>query len=199
MQPDDPTSEMAVPDLVFIQMSGAPGSGKTTLAHAIAGRIGALVIDHDVTKSALLAAEVPVAIAGRASYAVLDALARHLLAQRHSVIFDSPCFYEELLERGQRLAQQAGAQYRYIECVVEDLDELDRRLRTRPRLPSQVAGVWAPPTGGSGKVLSGDEVFRDWIANMKRPESGYLVLDTTRPLEVCLGEALAYISDAGTK
>src|SRR2546423_608664 len=113
-------------------MSGAPGSGKTTLAHAIAGRIGAAVIDHDVTKSALLAADVPAAIAGRASYAVLDALAQHLLAQRHSVIFDSPCFYEELLERGQRLARQAGAQYRYIECVVEDLHELDRRLRTRP-------------------------------------------------------------------
>lgn len=180
-------------DLIFIQMSGVPGSGKTTLAHAIARRIGAVVIDHDVTKSALLEANVPVSLAGRASYQVLDALARHLLRQGHRVVFDSPCFYTELLERGQRLAQEAQASYRYIECVVENLDELDRRLRTRPRLPSQLTGVYAPPSEGSGKSQSGEAVFREQIANMKRPATNYLVLDTTRPLEVCLEAALAYI------
>src|SRR6186713_2757617 len=110
-------------DLLFVQMSGAPGSGKTTIARAIGGRIGAVVIDHDVTKSALLKAEVPVSIAGHASYMVLDAVARHLLQQGHSVIFDSPCFYEELLARGQRLAAEMGALYRYIECRIDDLDE----------------------------------------------------------------------------
>jgi predicted kinase len=89
-----------MPNPFFVQMSGAPGAGKTTIASAIAQQTGAVVIDHDVTKSALLAAAVPVPIAGHASYTVLDALARHLLQQGHSVIFDSPCFYQELLERG---------------------------------------------------------------------------------------------------
>jgi hypothetical protein len=28
---------------------------------------------------------------------------------------------------------------------------------------------------------------------MKRPDSGYLVLDTMRPLEVCIAEAMRYI------
>jgi predicted kinase len=181
-------------DLVFVQMSGAPGAGKTTVARAVARRLGAVVIDHDVTKSALLEANVPAASAGAASYSVLNAMARHLLQQRHSVIFDSPCFYVELLDRGQRLAQEMGAQYRYIECVVADLDELDRRLRTRPRLPSQLAGVRAPPTDGSGRTESGDHIFRDWIANMKRPAAGYLVLDTTRPMDKCVEAAIAYIT-----
>jgi predicted kinase len=121
-----------MPELLFIQMSGVPGAGKTTVAPAIAKRISAVVIDHDVTKSALLEASVPVAIAGAASYHVLNALARHLLTQGYSVIFDSPCLYIELLERGQRVAREVGAHYRYIECVVADLDELDRRLRTLP-------------------------------------------------------------------
>jgi predicted kinase len=178
---------------MFIQMSGVPGSGKTTLAQAIARHIRAVVIDHDVTKSALLEADVPVALAGRASYQVLNAVARHLLHQGHSVIFDSPCFYTELLERGQRLAQEAQVPYRYVECVVEDLDELDRRLRTRPRLPSQLSGVYAMPAAGSGKTESGEAVFRHQIANMKRPTANYLVLDMTRPLEVCLNTAVAYI------
>lgn len=179
--------------LRFVQMSGVPGAGKTTVAHAIAGSINAVVIDHDVTKSALLEADVPVALAGRASYMVLDAIASHLLKQGHSVIFDSPCMYEELLIRGQKLAAEMGAQYRYVECVIHDLDELDRRLSTRPRMRSQLAGVYAPPTEGSGKTALGANTFRAWIANMKRPTDSYLVLDTARPLAICTKEAISYI------
>lgn len=77
--------------------------------------------------------------------------------------------------------------------TVEDLDELDRRLRTRTRLPSQLAGVLVAPTAGSGKTQTGEQVFREWMANMKRPASPYLVLHTSRPLDVCSKEALAYI------
>lgn len=178
---------------IFIQMSGAPGAGKTTIAKAIAAQIGAVIIDHDITKSALLDADVPVSIAGNASYQVLIAVAQHLLSQGHDVIFDSPCFYTDLLRRGQRLAQEANAKYLYIECVVDDLDELDRRLRERPRHHSQVAGIQVAPTYGSGKTHIDEGVFRDWIANMKRPEGNYLVLDTTRSLQVCIEEVMAYI------
>lgn len=184
---------MIVDKLIFVQMSGVPGAGKTTLAHAIAKQIGAVVIDHDVTKSVLLDATVPVDLAGRASYLVLDSLARHLLKQGHSVIFDSPCRYSELLARGQRLAEESGAAYRYIECVLHDLAELDRRLRTRGRMRSQLAGVYAAPTEGSGKTEAGAEVFRHWIANMQRPATDYLTLDTSRPLERCVAEALRYV------
>ncbi|MEZ4870013.1 MAG: ATP-binding protein [Caldilineaceae bacterium] len=180
-------------DLIFVQMSGAPGSGKTTLAHAIAQQTGAVVIDHDVTKSALLEAEIPVAIAGRASYQVLDALARHLLQQGRSVIFDSPCLYAELLARGQRLAAEAGAAYRYIECVVRDMNLLDHRLRTRDRHPSQITSIFAPPVPGSGKTLSGQARFDHWLADMQRPVGTYLVLDTMRALESYLQEAVTYV------
>jgi predicted kinase len=55
----------------FLQMSGVPGSGKTTIAMAVSQATDAVIIDHDVTKSALLDAGVPAAIAGKASYEVL--------------------------------------------------------------------------------------------------------------------------------
>lgn len=178
---------------VFIQMSGAPGAGKTTIAHAVAPHIGAVIIDHDITKSALLDADVPESIAGRASYLVLGAITQHLLSQGHNVILDSPCFYEDLLRRGQSLAQEANAKYLYIECVLNDLSELDRRLRARSRHRSQVSGIGGIPTEGSGKNDTDESVFRDWIANMKRPERDYLVLDTGRPVEVCFAEAIEYV------
>lgn len=178
---------------LFIQMSGAPGSGKTTIADSLARRIGAVVIDHDVTKSALLAANVPVDLAGVASYQVLGAMAQHLLRQGFHVIFDSPCYYRELLERGQQLAQAAGANYLYIECRVADLDELDRRLCTRPSLPSQVTSVYSSPAHESGKTAPGAVVFQEWIMGMKRPSTNYLLLDTTQPLEANLAEAISFI------
>jgi predicted kinase len=184
---------MRMAELFFLQMSGVPGAGKTTLARAIARELDTVVIDHDITKSALLAANVPVALAGGASYSVLNAVACHLLGQGHSVIFDSPCFYTELLERGQTLARQANAAYRYIECVLADLHQIDRRLQTRPRLPSQLTGVYTSPSAGSGKTEAGESVFRDWMANMKRPATGYLVVNTAESIDSCLTQALDYL------
>lgn len=179
-------------------MSGAPGSGKSSVAQAIAPKIGAVVIDHDITKSALLEAAVDPAAAGRASYAVLAGLADSFLQQGHNIIFDSPCFYTELLKSGQCLAQKAGAVYGYIECVVPDLAVLDARLRSRQTLPSQVTAVYQTITDGSGKQWAGETLFQEWIANMKRPQTPYLTLDTTQPIDICLEQAIAYLQTIQT-
>ena len=179
--------------LRFVQMSGAPGSGKTTVAGAVAAAVDAVIIDHDVTKTALLEAQIAPDEARRASYVVLNAVARHLLSQGRSVIFDSPCFYEQLLLRGQQLAADHGAAYRYVECRLDDLHELDRRLRNRPRAQSQVAGVFATPLDGADQPVHGEAYFRNAIENMKRPGDGYLVVDTAQPLERYLDRVVAYI------
>jgi len=178
---------------LFIQMSGAPGSGKSSIAQAIAPQIGAVIIDHDITKSALLNTDVDPLVAGRASYAVLAALADSLLQQGHTVIFDSPCFYTELLENGRKMAKKARAVYGYIECMVSDLAVLDARLRARRKMPSQVTAVYQTITDGSGNQWSGETLFQDWIAHMKRPQTPYLTLDTTQPIDICLQKAVAYL------
>src|SRR5262245_47690816 len=164
---------------MLVQMSGAPGSGKSTVARHLVRHRALVALDHDVTKSALLQTGTPAGPAGRESYAVLLALAGDLLAQGHGVIIDSPCYYDPLLAAGLALAQRHGVAYRYIECVTEDLDLLDERLRTRTASASQRRSVEP-------------DLFRSWIAGMKRPET-YLRLDTSRPLDTCLAEALAYL------
>ena len=177
----------------FIQMSGVPGSGKTTLATALAKSLGAVIIDHDITKTALLESDIDVAIAGRASYHVLFALAPYLLKQGHSVIFDSPCLYDNILIQGQQFAKKAKAHYRYIECRIDDLEELDRRLKTRRALASQIRGLDIPASKGSGK--SGDMVklFKEWMNSMKRPKNGFLLVDTSQDVEANLHRALHYV------
>jgi predicted kinase len=178
-------------------MSGAPGSGKTTIARAVVRRHGAVSLDHDIVKSALLAAGCRFDDAGRASYGVLLALADDLLRQGHRVIVDSPCHYDGLLAAGLRLATAHGVRYRYVECVTDDVDLLDRRLRARRALRSQRRSVGAPPVdlpadrGATG--VGGAELFRWWIANMKRPTTRYLRLDTTRPVGVCVPEVSAFL------
>lgn len=42
--------------MFFLQMSGFPGSGKSTLARFVAQHTGAVVIDHDIVKTALMEA-----------------------------------------------------------------------------------------------------------------------------------------------
>lgn len=163
---------------MLVQLSGAPGSGKSTLARELVRRLRLVALDHDVTKSALLAHR-PFDAAGAESYAVLLALADDLLAQGHNVVIDSPCLYETLLASGQALATRHAVAYRYIECVAS-LELLDQRLRTRAARPSQLRHVDEP-------------LFQNWIADMKRPPA-YLRLDTTRPLDTCVTEALAYLT-----
>jgi adenylate kinase family enzyme len=40
--------------MFFLQMSGFPGSGKSTLSREIARRLDAVIVDYDVPKTALL-------------------------------------------------------------------------------------------------------------------------------------------------
>jgi adenylate kinase family enzyme len=69
----------------FLQMSGFPGAGKSTLAREIGKRTGAVVIDHDVVKSALLHAiddgTIDPKLAGKISYNIDWSLIEFQLSQ----------------------------------------------------------------------------------------------------------------------
>jgi len=188
---------MTVPSL--IQMSGAPGAGKSTLAAELSRRHGLVAIDHDIVKSALLAAGNGFSDSGRVSYQVVTGLAESLLRQGHSVIIDSPCFYTELLESGQAIAQRQHAQYLYLECRLDDLDEIDRRLGSRSPLRSQRLSVEGPPVdavaGSGASTPAGRELFQAWIAGARRPADGYLVLDTSRDVETCLHDVEMFLRE----
>jgi predicted kinase len=165
---------------LVVQMHGEPGSGKSTLARALAPLIGAVVLDKDVIKSALMAspADRTNADIGGAAYEVYFALADDLVAQGRSVILDNPVFWPRVEERWKALSHDAGSDLLLIHCVCPDREELQARLLVRDALASQPRSPL------------------DLLQHAGAAETQHyprLVLDTTRSLDEIVEEAAAYV------
>ncbi|MEO4055049.1 AAA family ATPase [Solibacillus sp. CAU 1738] len=173
--------------MFFVQMSGFPGSGKSTLAREIAKRTGAIIIDHDIVKSALLNTiiedAIDVKIAGKISYNIDWALIDFYLSQGHSVILDSPCLYDEMIEKGLKLSIKYNVKYKYVECYFDDFKEINLRLKTRERMVSQI------------EEIKSEIAFKHTIHNAKKP-SNYkcITVNTGQPLEYYFQEVVDYIN-----
>jgi predicted kinase len=162
---------------VVVQMHGEPGSGKSTIAREIGRRLGAVVLDKDVVKDALMRSTgLDIWEAGPAAYEVFYAVARGIVAQEHSVILDSPASWPIVHRRSREVADEVGAAYVMIECVCPDRDMLIERLTTRDAMISQPRAPLAQRPDG-----------------VAEPACERLVLDTTRPLAEIVDEAMAYV------
>lgn len=171
--------------MFFLQMSGFPGSGKSTLSREIARRLDAVIVDHDVTKTALLEStaqySLDPALAGTVAYDLDWALVEFHLSLGRNVILDSPCLYDVMIDRGLAMTANSGATYRYVECLVDDVDEINRRLRERDRKLSQIGSV------------SPEDFYRTVAASKKPPNMHTLTINTNRPLEAYFPDVIAYL------
>lgn len=164
--------------LLVVQMHGEPGGGKSTLARGIAPCIGAVVLDKDVIKAALLRAGLTEDQAAPGAYEVYFAQADDLVRRGHSVILDNPVYWPSVERRWLTLADRAGSPRLLIECACPDGAELRRRLATRHAVESQPR-VPLDLTRHPGAA-----------ATSFQPR---LTLDTTRPLDDLVAEAVRYI------
>lgn len=186
---------MHLPRKLLIQMSGAPGSGKSTVANLLAQSIDGVVINHDLIRSFFLENDNSFDQSAKLTYRFQWILAEDMIKQGRTVIIDSTCNYKETLDQGTALAQQYSYDYKYVECRVSDIALLEGRLRNRVSLRSQRTGVNSPPLDVSGDRHNEDyhALFKRWIENPCRPAGDAIFVNSTGSPEECLGYILKQI------
>lgn len=169
---------------MLIGMAGLPGSGKSTLAQALGRELRAPVLAVDAVEAALWAAgvggperaDVPT---GVGAYAVVQALAGEMLDGGRSVVVDAVHAVEVARSALAGVARVRGLPLRWIEVVCSDPAEHRRRLHARgTRYPGFREPTWAQVA---------QRPVEDWSTDR-------LVLDTVRPLDALVPEALAYLA-----
>jgi predicted kinase len=151
--------------VMLIVFSGLPGSGKTTIARALAARRPATYLRIDAIEQAIRDAQVLAAKVGPAGYIVATALAESNLAIGTTVIADCVNPVAESRAAWRATADRARSALLDIEVVCSDPIEHRRRVEARI---ADVAGL-IPPTWQS--VI--EHEYEPW--KTKR-----LVVDTAR-------------------
>jgi predicted kinase len=166
---------------VLIVTAGLPGSGKSTIAEIIAGRLGATAISVDPIEGAILKAGIDSdQPTGLAAYLVAERMAEQVLVSGHSVVVDAVNAVEPARLQWRDLAQRCGVKLRIVETVCSDAELHEQRLAKRTGLIAAYA------------VEQSVDEYVEWrgaAASLPR-----VTLDTSRPLGENVDAALAFLA-----
>jgi aminoglycoside phosphotransferase family enzyme/predicted kinase len=135
---------------LLVTVMGLPASGKTTLAQALAGRLGLVHVNSDVVRKELAGSRATehhddrfgqglyTATATRRTYAALRRRAGRWLGRGHSVVLDATFGDAEERSALARLARRRGLPLLVVECTA-DHAELRRRLAARRAEPGRAS------------------------------------------------------------
>ena len=113
-------------------VSGLPGTGKSTVADALAARLGALRVSVDVVEDALLSSGLTASWqTGVAAYRAAAAVAGLNLARGLDVVADAVNDSEAARDTWREAASGAGADLRFVVLALEDAEEHRRRVEQR--------------------------------------------------------------------
>ncbi len=172
----------------LVLMAGFGGSGKTTLAHALAARLKWPVLDKDVLKAQIIRTcdDISEEVASRLAYELLFAQAQDfLMLQSLSVILDTSAVYPAVTTSARRLMQMADAHLKIILCKA---NTHTRRLRLQQRNERDA---------GRRQLLINLSVLGEdnWQCFDHLPLEHLIELDTIQPFEEYLQKALHYLNE----
>jgi predicted kinase len=169
---------------MLIVLSGLPGTGKSTLARALARDLRAAHLRVDSVEAALLNAGLArVTVEG---YAALYAVAADQLSVGLPVVVDLVNPVTATREAWADVAARAGATLVNVEVTCTDPAEHRRRVETR----HTDAGRWAPPTWADVQATA--HHYEPWTTPVLRLDTAHAA-----PAEL-IGTLRARLPDAGT-
>jgi len=173
-------ARLAVQPLLVI-FSGAPGTGKTTLAEHAAEWLGAPLFSKDELEATLWRSGIRRdANSGWAAYELLTTLATGQLRHGRAAILDSVATLERIRSPCRATAAEFGIPVRIIETICSDRSLHCSRLLTRQRgIPGWPELTWP-------EVIQIAKTFEPWTADR-------LVLDAVEPLGRNLRSLRAYL------
>lgn len=174
--------------LQLIIFSGLPGTGKSSVAEAVARELHIPVFAKDWLEGSLLQAGMKFSAdsspsLGYFGYELLTTLALQQLRLSQSVILDSVASTATIRDTWRALAAEYSARCRVIECICSDESIHRARLVTRERgIPGWHELTW-------GEIERVKSYYAAW-------DEERLVLDMVQPLDSNIQSALAYLREA---
>ncbi len=165
---------------LLIVFAGLPGTGKSTLARAVASRSDAVWLRVDTAEAAMLRAGLPrSAETGLAAYLVVRDLAAEELRLGRNVVVDAVNGVEEARAMWRALATESGARRCVVKVVCSDPLEHRRRVESR--------GAPTPPLPRPTWEAVQEREYLAW-------NEPVLTVDTVRPADEVLRQILGCLA-----
>ncbi len=183
----------------LIAMVGVTGSGKSYLAHALASRLGAVVISSDVTRKKLAGLDPRRSQAEpidsgiyspemtELTYAEMLLQAAPFLSWGRPVILDASYLARKTREQARDFAERAGVRFLAVECVPTE-------ALVRERLQRRRSAVWSP-SDGRWEVYQAQLKRTEPLSEL--PEGSRLRLDGSLPLADQLDRVEVFVRNVG--
>jgi len=163
----------------FVVMRGYPGTGKSTIARAIAAALHAPLIDRDIIRQKAVDIFGDLPEVGRFSYELMFALAGEQLELGLSVVVDMPLTYRTTYEQCKKLARTFSTPMLVVHCQCPP-EVQKRRLEGRKGKVSEF------------QITSWEE-WMQWKPRFEDFDDGGCIIDTSNPLDDSLAKVMRTI------